>query len=77
MPSPPLTFAAALNRWSQFVTSTPVTSLSTGPYCKSLRHLCLDWDVAFESAAMLEQCAGMQVGLGVPYVFLVVGVLDG
>ncbi|KAI3423929.1 hypothetical protein D9Q98_009763 [Chlorella vulgaris] len=44
-----------------FVTSTPVTSLSTGPYCKSLRHLCLDWDVAFESAAMLEQCAGMQM----------------
>ena len=45
----------------QFVTSTPVVSLSSGPYCKSLRHLCVDWDVAFESAAMLEHCAVMEV----------------
>ncbi|EFN50760.1 hypothetical protein CHLNCDRAFT_142486 [Chlorella variabilis] len=44
-----------------FVTSTPVVSLSSGPYCKSLRHLCVDWDVAFESAAMLEHCAVMEM----------------
>ena len=48
----------------QFVTSTPVTSLAPGAYCRSLRHLCLDWDVAFESIPMLEQCGQMEVGWG-------------
>ena len=48
----------------QFVTSTPVTTLAPGPYCRSLRHLCLDWDVAFERIPMLEQCAQMEVGWG-------------
>ena len=46
----------------QFVTSTPVTSLSQGTYCRCLRHLCLDWDVAFESVDMLQQCAALEVG---------------
>ena len=46
----------------QFVTSTPVTCLLPGAYCKSMRHLCVDWDVAFESREMLAQCTGMEVG---------------
>lgn len=47
--------------FAQFVTSTPVTQLVPGAYCKSMRHLCVDWDVAFESREMLAQCAGMEV----------------
>lgn len=44
-----------------FVTSTPVTQLVPGAYCKSMRHLCVDWDVAFESRDMLAQCASMEM----------------
>ncbi|KAL4421329.1 hypothetical protein ABPG75_010620 [Micractinium tetrahymenae] len=44
-----------------FVTSTPVASLPPGPYCRSLRQLCLDWDVVFESLPMLAQCTQLQM----------------
>jgi hypothetical protein len=42
------------------VSNTSTTALRPGAYCRSLRHLLVDWDVAFQSTEMLASCSGLQ-----------------